>query len=85
MNRRGKSYYRSSIKRSTSGCVYCEKDARESFARETVVVMFDHTIKHWIESLLRHASRAVDAINEEAVRIVVRLRDREVDRQRRFV
>lgn len=47
--------------------------------------MFDHTIKHWIESLLRHASRAVDAINEEAVRIVVRLRDREVDRQRRFV
>lgn len=54
---------------------------REKELRNYVLSLFDHTIKHWVESLLRHASRAFYAMVDEAIRIVIKLRDTELLRR----
>lgn len=65
----------------TRGCVLCEEAVREKELRNYVLSLFDHTIKHWVESLLRHASRAFYAMVDEAIRIVIMLRDTELLRR----
>lgn len=65
----------------TRGCVLCEEAVREKELRNYVLSLFDHTIKHWVESLLRHASRAFYAMVDEAIRIVIKLRDTELLRR----
>lgn len=65
----------------TRGCVLCEEAVRERELRNYVLSLFDHTIKHWVESLLRHASRAFYAMVDEAIRITIKLRDTELLRR----
>lgn len=62
------------------GCVRCRAKEREAAVRDAFTALYDHSVRHWIESLLRLVGPRVDRWSGDAVRCLLSARRRERER-----